>query len=141
MDYTQSDVDNMALCAWKEARGEGLYGCFLVMQVIYNRSRKIGAFPPNVHDVIYQRNAFTSMSVPSDPEYNIAPETPQELELYHDLQLDAPNILVGTNDDPTKGAVFYANEDTETSGWYYENVIKNPAHPITLVYKHHTFRL
>ena len=137
MIYDQNDVELMALCAWKEARGDGLYGCFLVMQVIYNRVGKPG-FAHTVHDVIMGRNQFTSMSVPSDPEFSIHP--PPGDAIYAACLADAPNILAGTNDDPTHGALWYANEATATSGWYFDNIINSGNHPVTLKYGRHTFR-
>ena len=38
MTYDQDDLDSIALCAWKEARGEGTPGMLAVMHVIYNRA-------------------------------------------------------------------------------------------------------
>ena len=137
MIYDQNDVDLMALCAVREAEGEGLYGCFLVMQVIYNRVGKPG-FGHTIHDVITGKNQFSSMSIPSDPRYSYHPSETNPILMG--CRADAPNILVGTNDDPTHGAVYYANEATATSGWYFDNIINSGNHLVTLKYGRHTFR-
>lgn len=136
MSYTQQDVEDMAYCGWMEARGEGISGCVLVMQVVYNRVGKPG-FPHTIHTVIYEPNAF-SWTRPDDPEHGRRPLDGDQV--YIACLADAPNILVGTNDDLTKGALFYANEAITGPGWYRTNIIENPAHPITITYGHHTFR-
>jgi|SRR5579863_1507704 len=135
MTYDQTDVQNMALCAWKESRGDGIGACYAQMHVVMNRV-KAPDFPKTVHDVIYQKNAFTSMSVPTDPEYNLVP--PADDAVWQACLTDAPNVL-GGDDDPTGGAVWYSNEKNVTSGWYKDN-IETAAHPITVVIGHHTFR-
>ena len=138
MAYTQQDVLDLAHCGWMEARGDGLFGCFLVMQVVYNRSLPSAPyFPHSIHGVIYQPNAF-SWTRSDDPEHGKNP-LPND-QIYAGCLADAPNILAGTNDDPTKGALYYANEAVTGPGWYRINIIENPAHPILLVYGHHTFR-
>ena len=137
MLYDQNDVDSIALCAWKEARGDGEIACRLVMNVIYNRTQHVG-FARTIHDVIYGKNQFTSMSVPSDPEFNLEPQAGDAI--YAACLIDAGPVLLGVMDDLTNGAVWYANEEeVEAGGWYERNII-NGAHPVTLRYGHHTFR-
>lgn len=139
MQYTDQDVKDLSYCGWMEARGDGISGCCLVMQVIVNRANapKDAYFPKTIHGVIYLPNAF-SWTRPDDPEHNTQPATNDVM--YQACLLDAPEILKGT-DDLTKGALYYANEATTGSGWYRTNIIEKPdLHPITLVYKHHTFR-
>lgn len=136
MAFSQQDVEDLAYCAWQEARGEGISGCYLVMQVVYNRTFA-KYFPHNIHDVIYQKDAF-SWTLPTDPEYGKRPLDNDPI--YVACLADAPNILCGTNDDLTKGALYYANESITGPGWYRTNIIENPEHPVTLVYGRHTFR-
>ncbi len=136
MIYTDQDIKDLAYAAWMEARGEGISGCVLVMQVIYNRVCSKG-FPKTIHDVIYQPNAFSWTRL-DDPEHGKLPDSNDPI--YIACLQDAPNILIGTNDDLTKGALFYANEAVIGPGWYRTHIIDSPDHPITLVYGHHTFR-
>jgi len=65
------DIPVVALCVWKEARGEGEAGMTAVASVIFNRARD---WSKSLHDIVYAKNQFTSMSVPSDPEFNLKPK-------------------------------------------------------------------
>lgn len=136
MQYDQNDVHNLALVAWKEARNGGISSCYYVMHVVCNRVGKPG-FASTVHDVIYGKNQFTSMSVSSDPEFNLQP--PAQDPIWMACLVDAPNVLSG-DDDPTKGALYYANEKNVTSGWYKTHIIDSGQHPITTMYGQHTYR-
>ena len=136
MTYDQSDLNNLALVSWKEARGEGQDGMRAVMHVIVNRVAAPD-FPKSVHNVIYQKNAFSSMTVPSDLEFNLQP---QEGDAQYDYCLQiAPRVLSEIDPDNTNGAVWYANEAHVTSGWYKNNIMQ-PDHPVTVVIGKQTFR-
>lgn len=115
MEYDDNDVHNMALCVWKEARGEGVQGMRAVAHVIKNRVGAAG-FPKTLHDVIFQKNAFTSMSVSSDPEFNLIPP-PGDVQFTSCLAL-CPQVLNGTDFDFTDNAHYYENAATATSGWF-----------------------
>lgn len=137
MTFDNADVDSLALVSWKEARGEGLEGCRAVMHVIANRVGAVG-FPHTLHDVIYQKNAFTSMSVPSDPEFNLVPKVGDVI--YAACEHLAELVLSGEDIDITNGAHYYANLKTATSGWFFDHIINDKInHPQTAVIGHHTF--
>lgn len=57
---TDEDVDLLALVTMAEAEGESEYGQRLVIDTILNRVDH-EKFPDTIKDVIYQKNAFTSM--------------------------------------------------------------------------------
>jgi N-acetylmuramoyl-L-alanine amidase len=116
MDYDVNDLHSMALCVWKEARGEGQLGMQAVAHVIKNRVGAAG-FPHTLHDVIFQKNAFTSMSVPSDPEYSLQPPATDPQWIFCVARL-CPAVLAGTDADPTNNAKYYANLRTATSSWF-----------------------
>lgn len=137
MQYDQNDLESLALVAWREARGDGTDAMRAVMHVIVNRVKAEG-FPKNLHDVIYQKNAFSSMTVPSDPEFNLQPaEGDVQFAICKSF---APDVLDGMDFDLTCGAVFYANEKTMTSGWYKRNIIDSGKHPVVAVIGKQTFR-
>jgi N-acetylmuramoyl-L-alanine amidase len=115
MEYDNNDVYSMALCVWKESRGEGTIGMQAVAHVIKNRIGAVG-FPKTLHDVIFQKNAFTSMSVASDPEFNLIPP-PGDTQFAYCATL-CPQVLNGADPDPTDGAHYYENAATATSGWF-----------------------
>jgi spore germination cell wall hydrolase CwlJ-like protein len=142
MAYDDNDVHSLALCAWKEARGEGNLGCAAVMFVIFNRVGHPG-FASSLHDVIYGKNQFTSMSVPSDPEFNLQPKDDDAIFTaclgcaHAVLGIDGTKVEGG---DVTKGAHYYANLHNCTSGWFHDNIVLNTHnHPITAQIGRHTF--
>jgi spore germination cell wall hydrolase CwlJ-like protein len=115
MEYDENDIQSMALCIWKEARGEFAIGMRAVAHVIKNRVGSPG-FAKTVHDVVYGKNQFTSMSVSSDPEFNLIPP-PNDVQFAYCLSI-CPRVLSGDDDDPTFGAHYYENAKTATSGWF-----------------------
>jgi spore germination cell wall hydrolase CwlJ-like protein len=135
----QDDIDSLALVGWKEARGEvaafGIDSVRAVMHTICNRVGTPG-FAHTLHDCIYGKNQFTSMSVPSDPEFNLQP--PDGDAIFAQCLSLAENILSDT--DNTGGAHYYANLQTMTSGWFERVIVDDPVnHPQTVVIGHHTF--
>jgi spore germination cell wall hydrolase CwlJ-like protein len=143
MTFDQNDINSAALCAWKEARGEGSAGMAAVLNVLKNRVGAIG-FASNLHDVIYGKNQFTSMSVPTDPEFNLHPDVS---DAQYDSAADLASLIfeppaeLGSVDN-TNGAHYYANLHNVTSGWFYDNIVlKSDVHPIRAQIGHHTFFL
>ena len=122
----QNDIQSLALCTWKEARGEGLLGMKAVMHVMMNRVGAEG-FSHTIHDVIYGKNQFTSMSVPSDPEFNLEPKE-DDTQYQYCLTL-APDI--STDVDPTCGAHYYANlDEIQVGGWFQKHILTDAVnHP------------
>jgi len=129
---TQDERD-LAKCGWMEDR-KGVGFAYGVMHVVMNRVHSPD-FPNTIPGVIYQKNAF-SWTRPDDPQYGLQPSGP----VYDACLLVAPYIIDG-DDDPTLGALYYANEKHITpNGWYQKNIIENPAHPVLAVIGSHTFR-
>jgi spore germination cell wall hydrolase CwlJ-like protein len=122
MQYDDKDIHSMALCVWKEARGEGLAGMQAVAHVIKNRVGTPG-FAHTLHDVIYGKNQFTSMSVPSDPEFNLVPPAGDAQFAY--CSALCPGVLTGDDADVTENAHYYENPTTAHSGWFMR-VIAGP---------------
>lgn len=136
--YDDDDLHNLALVGWKEARGEGSQGMQAVMCVCVNRVGASG-FPATLHDVIFQKNAFSSMSRPSDPQYNLEPN-PDDLS-WRDAQQLALATLNESNSDITNGACYYANLATmDVNGWFARNIVANTDdHPQVATIGRHTF--
>ena len=111
----------MALCVWKEARGEGDLGMQAVAWVIRNRAVDWYRNQQSpIHLVVYGKNQFTSMSVPEDPEFNLAPDADDPQYLYC-LGL-CPDILTAQATDVTNGSHYYCNLAEATSGWFSRNI-------------------
>ncbi len=135
--YDDNDKHSLGLCAWKEARNQTIIGMRAVMSVILNRVGAPG-FAHTLHDVIYGKNQFTSMSVPSDPEFNLEPSG----GMWDAAQALADQVLDGSLPDNTNGAHYYANLRTATSGWFFDHIVSRPdEHPVTATIGAHTFYL
>ena len=134
MNWDRNDHDSMALCVWKEARGEGNTGMEAVAYVILNRAKAwFPTLPEAIHHVVYQKNQFTSMSVPTDPEFSLMPHPNDPQYAYCDtlctsLLANADNSAVN---DPTHGALYYADLEYCTSGWFYDHIVADTInHPL-----------
>lgn len=137
LDYDDNDLHSAALCAWKEARGEGPQGMRAVLHVLKNRCGHPG-FAGTLHEVIYGKNQFTSMSVPSDPEFNLEP--PRDADSWLTAQQFADQVFKNDDQDNTFGAHYYANMHNVTSGWFFEHIVKQSHdHPILAQIGKHTF--
>lgn len=139
MYYDDNDLQAMALCVWKEARGEGELGMKAVADVISNRASKwyVNANHP-VHEAVYAKNQFTSMSVPSDPEFNLEPK-PDDPQYRFCTSICKP-ILDEQMSDVTNGALYYCNPKEATSGWFAEHIVADTKnHPQVATIGHQLF--
>lgn len=139
--YYQNDLTSAALCAWKEAREDGSSGMYAVLHCLKNRVGFPG-FAKTLHDVIYGKNQFTSMSVPNDPEFNLEPTAAKQSDwlAYLDAIRLAQTVFNTDDADPTGGAHYYENPKTATSGWFFKHIVSDPVnHPKTCTILHHTF--
>jgi len=146
--YDQYDIENAALCSWREARSDGSTGMHAVLHCLKNRVGFPG-FAHTLHDIIYGKNQFSSMSVPSDPEFSLDPhditKVSKEDYILYMAALDLAQIVLNTDDaDPTGNAHYYANLKTANSGWFARNISGpdgngTPEHPKTVQILHHTF--
>lgn len=136
--YDNNDLQSVALCAWKEARGEGHDGMRAVMHVILHRALRWYPHSEHpLHDSVYAKNQFTSMSVPCDPEFNLEPH-PEDVQWQYCEAL-VPSIVAEQDADITHGALYYARLSEVTSGWFKENIVDNPAHPLKATIGHQVF--
>lgn len=125
-----------ALCAWREARGEGQEGIHAVLWVLFNRSK---AWGKSLSQVVTQRNQFTSMVVRGDANTVVWPDD-NDAVWQQTLQM-AQDIQSGKDDhDLTDGALYYENPAVATSAWFQQNIVGSPQwHPQTAVIGHHIF--
>ena len=139
--YDQDDLNNATLCVWKEARGDGPSAMTAVAHVIFNRVGAPG-FANTLHEVIYGKNQFSSMSISTDPEYNLAAPEPTDPDYpsYCTAMSIVNAIAAGTESDPTGGALYYANLAECTSGWFFHHIVNDPAnHPLRATLGHQVF--
>jgi spore germination cell wall hydrolase CwlJ-like protein len=112
-----------------------------VAHVIFNRVGAPG-FANTLHEVIYGKNQFSSMSISTDPEYNLAAPEPTDPDYpsYCTAMSIVNAIAAGTESDPTGGALYYANLAECTSGWFFHHIVNDPAnHPLRATLGHQVF--
>jgi spore germination cell wall hydrolase CwlJ-like protein len=107
-----SDVALMALCCYREARGETLYGKRAVCHVIKNRATQGGWWGHDVASVVLKPWQFSSFNA-NDPNSAVWPED-EATPAWIDCLSAASAVLVGDEPDNTDGATFY--HDT-SMGW------------------------
>ena|SRR5216684_3384307 len=130
MNWDSNDEHSLALVAWRESRGEGQQGCIATMWVCRNRAT---AWDKSPHDVIYGKNQFSSMSIPSDREFNLDPEQSIGVDraMWEYCKGAAPAVISGATPDPTNGALWYENPRWDKSPWFLGHIRGNPqSHPV-----------
>lgn len=127
-----------SLCLWREARGEGHEGMRAVAWVIQNRSK---AWNKSIFEVITGKNQFTSMTEQKLPDGTWGFVFPEDADpQWEDARQIVGDMITGRDtEDPTDGALYYANLKTMTSPWFMENIVKSAEHPHTVTIGHHDF--
>ena len=101
-----------ALCAWREARGEGRDGIRSVLHVIENRANAAGK---SWAEIIYAKWQFSSMTAPGDPQLNLAPKTPDPI--FEECCELADTIFDDKDFDLTQGATHYFADSIPMPSW------------------------
>lgn len=143
MTMQEFEIAMLALCAWREAGGQGMTGMQAVMCVIRNRVRVGSTVDPGWTSwlgVIFQHNAFSSMTVLGDGQTIKWPTDDIRVTFSEILDL-ARNVYSLSEPDNTGGALYYANLQTyDAAGWFARNIVGKPAeHPVTATIEAHTF--
>ena len=112
MNWSEFDVWAAALCAWREARGEGRDGIRGVLHVIANRAK---LWNKSWAQVVYQRLQFSSMTYPGDPQLTLVPHVPDPA--FVDCYELAALINAGGDFDLTQGATHYFADTIPTPSW------------------------
>jgi len=112
MNWNDFDIWCAALCAWREARGEGRDGIRAVIHVIKNRSDKSGK---SWAVEVYRKLQFSSMTYGADPQLTLVPQQPDPafVDCYEIAQL----INIGGDFDLTSGATHYFSDSIQMPEW------------------------
>jgi len=112
------DVLWLALCCWKEARGQTAAAKLGQCWVVRNRARSsLPRWPRRILDVVTQPYQFSALTAPGDP--NLA-KWPKSLDpSWGDCISAARECLSGNTPDPTAGATFYYSDPLSAPppGW------------------------
>ena len=112
MNWNEFQKWSAALCAYREARGEGEDGIRAVLHVIKNRADKWGK---SWAQIIYQPLQFSSMTFPHDPQLSLVPRIPDPIfERCYEL---ADSIFQGKDFDLTSGATHYYATTIKAPDW------------------------
>jgi hypothetical protein len=135
-NHDQDDLNKAILCVWKEARGDGHAAINAVAHVIFNKG---GATAKTLHEVIYGKTQFSSMSICTDREYNLG--APSVTDREYASYVAATNIVKAvaerTDSHPTNGALYCANLKESTSGWFVRHIVNDPVnHPKRATVEH-----
>jgi spore germination cell wall hydrolase CwlJ-like protein len=114
-----SDKDLMALCVWREARGEGILGQRGVAHCIKNRADDPMWWGHDIRSVILKPFQFSSFNV-GDPNEKLWPlgDDPQLLE----ISPMCDSVLAGTDKDITDHAQFY-HDVSVTPPWAEDYIL------------------
>jgi spore germination cell wall hydrolase CwlJ-like protein len=118
-----SDLEILALCCYREARGEPMAGKRGVCHVIKNRTLKPGWWGHDYKSVILKPWQFSSFNT-SDPNSDV---WPKDIEKAWLECMDAASaVLVGDDPDTTDGALYYHDTSiTFPKAWGLENAFVN----------------
>jgi hypothetical protein len=140
-DYSQyTDEELLSIAGWKEGRGEvPKYGDTPVLAMMHTLANRVMDWGWSLQHVILAPNQISSMSVPSDPEFNLIPDKTDPTYI-HCLSL-ASAILNHTDPDETCRAHFYAViPNIQKGGWFDRHIVSCPAlHPVTAKFGSTTF--
>lgn len=136
MTWDQYEQFLLALCCWREARGESQDGQLAVMHVIRNR---VKAWAKTWYEVITADAQFSSMN-PAGHTYDSQLEVwpaPWDTGFAWILS-QAALIYGGGGDDPTGGGLYYWNPATQGSEWFKKNVAEKRT-KLAVIGKHEFF--
>lgn len=112
MNWNEFQKWQGALCAWREARGEGRDGIRAVLHVIANRAKTRNQ---SWAQVVYDKWQFSSMTAAQDPQLVVIPKFPDPVfETCYEV---ADLIYNGGDFDLTNGATHYFNPSVVLPSW------------------------
>lgn len=112
MNWNDFDKWSTALCAWREARGEGRDGIRAVIHVIANRAK---LRHQSWAQVVYDKLQFSSMTYPHDLQLTNVPKQPDP-EFVNCAEI-AETIQGGGDFDLTMGADHYFADGIPVPSW------------------------
>lgn len=99
-----TDQDLLALCIYREARGEGLLGKRGVAWTVLNRVKRPSWWGTTIREVILHKWQFSSFNE-DDPNSDVWPRDTDPV--WVDCVDEAGTAISGESQDPTSGAVYY----------------------------------
>lgn len=116
MTYTKEqswELCLLALCAWREARDQGLTGMLAVCWSVRNRVNNPSWWGKDFEDVIEKKFQYSSFN-PDDPNDKLLPGDPSKDPAWAAALTAAEAAYTGTGTDPTNGATHYFSVSMKT---------------------------
>jgi len=118
-----TEIMELAMTMWREARGEGAQGMLAVGCVIRNRKLRWGG---SFWQQVTARNQFSAMTYLGDSQ-TIKWPSPVDSAWHEAIEL-AKSIYLGSVADATGGAIYYHNPRASTpGGWFERNIVGQPS--------------
>lgn len=115
------DLYVWALCVWREAMGEKQVGMLGVAWVMWNRLQNKFRGAETMHDVVEDKEQFSSMTHLGDPmtvEWPTGKQPPANLAAWVQAQREITAVFnAGQSQDPTNGAMYYFNPRVVKPEW------------------------
>lgn len=115
MDKKYEDIVFLALCVWREARGEKEAGQVGVAQCIMNRVKRPGWWGNDVKSVIFKKWQFSSLTDPRDRQLTVWPEK-DTLDWIRAIHV-AEDVVEGRVLNPVLGADSYHDISIPSPKW------------------------
>ena len=110
----QADAVFMALCLWREARGEPREGKIAVAWSIMNRLAS-PSWGNTLMAVLFQRLQYSSLTYSSDPQLALWPK--DDDPAWRDSLEIADGVIEGRIDNPIDGADSYFSDSIVAPKW------------------------
>lgn len=121
MNWDEFERYLLAICVWRESRGEGYHCQCAVAHVIQNRVREQSWYGKSISEVIAKPWQFSSMSAPGDRQLVKWPERDdpsfkRSMEVVEDVMQGAP--------DTSNGSTHFHDCSIEPPAWTRDMEVK-----------------
>ena len=111
-DY--AEITFMALCIWREARGESMVGKAAVAHSIMNRVRRPKWWGRTVMEVLFKKWQYSSLTDPNDPQLT---KWPANDALWRECMTIAHDVYYGLMDNPSPSSDSYHDVSIPSPKW------------------------
>lgn len=122
------------LCAYREMRGDLYDGMRAVLHVLRNRATSAHWHHNDVYLNTVATSQFSAMTIRGDSQTVVYPFSGRDSMADKQFEALLPNIeaiLAGQDADNTNSALYYAEPEHVTSGWFKQAIIDSPFYKIS----------
>ena len=115
IDDRQYEELLLALCIWRESRGEPYEGQLAVAHCVRNRVLNPKWWGSSYYSVVTKKWQFSSMTDPRDRQLTMFPDPGDER--WHTARMIAANVMEGLSSHPMPGADSYYADYIDPPKW------------------------